>query len=148
MANYCVAEDVQVALGYQDSFSTSTHPTLVQVNSIIDEITNEIDLYMNMIGIATQPTDARILARLKSACIIGSSARVGFYFLNNASNVDNTLADKYWTRYQEILKEIQDKPDIYGATAGGNGYIDSTVINGTMTEIDTNNLFQSIGYKP
>lgn len=144
--NYCSAEDVQVALGYSDAFTATTRPTLAQVNVIIENITNEIDLYLNMVGIADQPTDTRILGRLKEMCTIGSSARVGFGYMNNSDNVSNSLADKYWTRYIEMLKEIKEDPEIYGVTSDSTSFITSNVIDGTTTESATKALFQE--FKP
>ena len=43
MANYCTAnDDIAPLLGY-NNFSSITRPTLTQVDSIITDVTNEID---------------------------------------------------------------------------------------------------------
>lgn len=148
MANYCSADDIMVALGYTDSFSASTRPTLTQVNTIISNITNELDLYLNMIGIASQPTDTRMLGKLKEACTLGSSARVGFGYIDIHGGLDNTLPKIYWDRYNELLKEIKENPEIFGITGGGTTFITSNVIDGTYTESETKALFQEMEYKP
>jgi hypothetical protein len=145
--DYCTAEDIQVALGYTTSYSVTSRPTLAQVGVIISNITNELDLYLSMIGVNSQPSDSRILGRLKEACTLGSAARVGFGYENNSGNVENTLPSKYWDRYQAILKEIIDNPQVYGAVSGGGSYIDSNVLDGTTTIEETKSLFVSEKYE-
>ena len=77
MSNYCTAEDVQVLLGFASAFSTTSVPTLTQVNSIISDVTNEIDFTLASVGITTQPTDTRLLGRLHIACKYGVACQVG-----------------------------------------------------------------------
>ena len=147
---YCSASDVQVALGYQDIFDDSvpTRPTATQVDSIISNITNEIDLYLGLAGINTTPTDVKILGRLKEMCIYGSSARVGFGYLNNAEVVGGSLAHTFWERYQQLLNEIVDKPEIYGGTAGTSTmYASNQVTDGTNSEATITGLYEPSDYE-
>lgn len=124
MANYCVAEDVQVLIGQNIAFNNigstttgGTKPTLTQLNSIIADITNEIDLQLSVIGITAQPTDARLLAKLKNGCVYGSAARAGFGTLNMSGSTGDTKPKTYWDMYQAFLKEMLDNPEIFGITA-------------------------------
>jgi len=148
MANYCSASDVQVALGYQSAFDASSRPTLTQVTQIITDTTNEIDLYLNSVGITTQPTSTVILGRLSQACKFGASAQVGFGYLNNAGSVPGTLADTYWTRYNEILQEIKNSPELYGGAGSTNTdmFMSNQVEDGTYTEDEIDDLYLSPGF--
>lgn len=137
MANYCVAGDVKVALGYIDDFSSDSRPTLTEVNTIITDTTNEIDFYLKSVGINTQPTDSTILGRLSKACIYGSSGNTGLGYLNNSADVVDTLAEYYLKKYQEILDEIKEKPELYGLVVDSNAiYAQNQVTDGTMTEAE------------
>jgi hypothetical protein len=149
MANYCTAEDVQVAIGSPTAYSITSKPTLTQVNVVIANITNELDLYLSMAGIASQPTDSRVLGRLKEACTIGSAARVGFGYINASQDADNTLPGLYWKRYQEILLEIKENPEIYGATTGTSTiYMSCPVLDGSTTAAELEKHYSGVNYKP
>lgn len=147
MANYSAAEDVSVLLGL-DNFSTSTQPTLAQVNTIIADITNEIDFVLASAGINSQPTDARILARLKIACKLGVAAQVGYSAFGNNTGTENTQPNKYWLEYQRILEEIRTQPELYGVIAGSETvYISNPVGDGTTTEEKTTDKYLEQDYK-
>lgn len=134
MANYCKAEDVSVLLGL-DTFSATTRPTLSQVNSIIADVTNEIDFILAGVGITTQPTDTRILGRLAIACKMGVACQVGLSAFGNATGVDNSQPDKFCTQYQAILLEIKNSPELYSNISGDNTmYLSNPVADGTTTE--------------
>ena len=134
MANYCTSEDVSVLLGL-DNFSSTTRPTLTQVNSIIADVTNEIDFVLAGVGITTQPTDARILGRLANAAKMGTACQVGLSAFGNATGVDNSQPDKFCTMYQEILEEIKVNPGLYSAISGDSTfYVSNPVLDGTTTE--------------
>ena len=148
MSNYCEAADIGIALGAQVTYSVTSRPTLTQVEAIISNITNEIDFVLSSVGINTQPTDSRILGRLKEACIIGSAARVGFAYLNPNQDADNTLPGLYWKRYQDILKEIKDSPEIYGVISDTTMYISSPVIDGTITASELKKFYPSSRFNP
>ena len=134
MANYCSAEDVSILLGL-DNFSSETRPTLTQVNSIISDVTNEIDFVLAGV-ITTQPTDARILGRLSIACKMGVACQVGLSgFGGTPDSVDNSQPDKYCRQYQAILEEIKTMPELYGIVTGDSTsfYISNQVTDGTKT---------------
>lgn len=132
--NYCVAEDVQVLVGHKDAFSTATRPTLTQLNTIIGDITNEIDLQLSIIGIGTQPTDSKILSKLKSGCIFGAAGRAGFGALSPANSTNDTKPKTFYQLYQDFLNEIITKPEIYSVVSG------AEIVNcGTNETLGTNN---------
>lgn len=148
MADYCSYTDVEVITGLIFTSSFTARITLAKVNTIITDITNEIDFTLNRIGIATQPTDARILARLKMICKYGVGGQVLFSYYGNADNTNDTQADKYINMYKGYLKEILDNPEIYGAITGTTGsYASNQVIDGTKTESDNNSVYVEEGFK-
>jgi hypothetical protein len=122
MSNYCTASEVQGLAGYPIAFNDlgtgagSSKPTLTQVNSNIAAITNELDLYLGRIGINSQPTDARILGKLKVICMYGSAALSGFGSLNQATA--DGKPKTYWDIYREYLKELLENPELYGVVSG------------------------------
>lgn len=127
MSNYCTASDVQVLAGYPIAFNDlgtgagSSKPTLAQVTANITDVTNEIDLYLTRIGITTQPTDTKILGKLKIGCKYGSAALSGFGYLSQATNQSGTKPKTFWDIYREFLQEIIDSPEIYVTTTGNSG---------------------------
>jgi hypothetical protein len=148
MANYCISSDIKVALGYPNDYSSSSRPTLAEVNTIITDITNEIDLYLRSVGISSQPTDANILGRLSKACIYGSAADVGFGFLNQSQSVDGTLAHYYKEKYQAILDEIKKKPEIYGLVVDAESlYASNQVLDNTYSEDEINDNYLSSDFE-
>lgn len=148
MGNYCAQDDIKAALGYMDDFSSGSRPTLTQVNTIISDITNEIDFYLRSVGITSQPTDSNILGRLSKACIFGSAADIGFGYLNNSQTVDGTLAHYYKEKYQNILDEIKESPEIYGLVVDAESvYSSNQVIDGTYTEDENNDNYIDSNFK-
>ena len=147
MSNYCTAADVSVLLGV-DTFGATTRPTSTQVNSIIANVTNEIDFVLAAVGITTQPTDTKILGRLAIACKYGVAAQVGMSGYGNAMSVDNSQADKYQQRYQEILDEIKASPELYGQITGDSGmYMSGPVADGTWTSDEVEDRFLPDDYE-
>jgi hypothetical protein len=141
MANYCTAEEVQVLLGYPDAFSANTVPTVTQVTAEITNVTNEIDFVLAGVGITTQPSDARILGRLRNACTYGVGCRIGMSYFRNNTGVNDTQPGYYCTRYQEILDEIKGQPELYGSITGDDVTLFSShVLDGTYSEREMNNL--------
>ena len=137
MANYATAEDVSVLLGF-DNFSSSTRPTLSQVDAILADITNEIDFFLAGVGITVQPTDLKILGRLAIACKYGTACQVGMSAFGNATGVDGSQPAKYCEKYQAILEEIKESPEMYGTITGESSmYCSNQVVDGTWTEADT-----------
>lgn len=119
--NYCTAADVQSISGYPMAFNDigtgqgSSKPTLTQVNSNIAAVTNEIDLYLAKIKINLQPTDAKILGKLKIICTYGAAAMSGFGYLNQT--VTTSKPKTFWDIYKDYLKELLDNPEIYGVVS-------------------------------
>jgi hypothetical protein len=147
MANYATAEDVSVLLGL-DNFSTSSRPTLTQVNAIIADITKDIDFVLSGVGITTQPTDTNLLGRLAIACKYGVACHVGMSAFGNSVGVDNSQPDKYCKRYQEILTEIKESPELYGAVTGDAAmFVTNQVDDGTWTEDDTKDRYFDENYE-
>lgn len=135
MANYCTVDDIQVLL--QNTFNSTSSPTQTQVEREIDQITNEIDFTLASVGITTQPTDTRLLARLRNACSYGVACRVGMSWFGNNTAVDDTQPGHYCERYQAILDDIKDNPAHYGLVTGDEtNYMDSNVLDGTDSEDD------------
>jgi hypothetical protein len=148
MANYATAEDVQVLLGFTDNFSSTTLPTLTQVNSILADVTNEIDFTLASVGVTTQPTDTKLLGRLANACKYGVACQVAMSAYGNASGVENSQGDKYCERYKEVLKDIQENSQLYGAVTGDSGaYASNQVEDGTYTEATVTGRYLNDSYK-
>jgi hypothetical protein len=134
---YCSADDVSTALGLS-SFSSSTKPTLTQVNTIITLITSEIDTMLLSSGISTPITNADQLNCLKLKCISGSACRTGFTYFTNNNGVENTQPNYYCKEYQDfkdmLLKEKDTSIFTYGTSIDGK--VSSNVIDGTYTETE------------
>ena len=135
--SYCLSADVGVLLCL--TYNATSQPTQTQVESIIDQVSAEIDMTLRTIGIVGV-TDAPILKYLKMVCAKGSACYVGSVYFNNIQSVGGTISNFYCTMYKDELKKIVENPSIMGA-AGGTVAIGSNVIDGvtTMTEVD--NLF-------
>lgn len=141
MADYCSAGDVSALLGF-DTFTVSSRPTLAQVNSIIGDVTNEIDFTLSSIGITTQPTDARLLGRLAIACKYGVACQVAMSAYGNSTGVDGSQGDKFCEKYQLILDDIKTNPQLYGVVTGDSGmFLSNNVADGTNTETEIKELF-------
>lgn len=148
MADYCTAEDVQVLLGYDEAFDANTRPTLTQVESQINFVTNEIDFTLASVGVTTQPTDTRILGRLAQACQYGSACNVGMSGFGNSDSVNDSQPGFYCDKYQAILDDIKARPGDYGLVTGDdNEFIANQVTDGTYTESQMNDLYQSPNYE-
>jgi hypothetical protein len=148
MANYCTAEDIQIILGFKTAYDTNSRPTLIQINSIITDITNEIDLQLSVIDINSQPTDSRILSKLKNGCIWGSAARAGYGSLNLGASTSETKPRTYYDLYKTFLDDIIAKPEIYASTAGTDSmYASNPVIDGSFSEKEVNKILQPERYK-
>jgi hypothetical protein len=150
--NYCTAVDVQGLAGYPIPFSDivaptsgSTKPTLAIVNSNITAITSEIDLYLSIVGITSQPTDSKILGKLKIGCMYGSAAMSGFGNLNQSGSTGGTKPMTFWDIYKEFLKEIVDNPTLYGITAGSESV--SCGVNELHTEAENNSVMLHQNWK-
>ncbi len=147
MSNYTTAENVAVLLGF-DNFSSSTRPTQAQVNSIIADVTNEIDFVLSAVGITTQPTDTKLLGRLSIACKYGVACQVAMSTFGNSTGVDGSQGDKYCEKYKEILDDIKDNPTLYGVVTGDSGmYISNVVSDGTYTETKIKDLYLDENYE-
>jgi hypothetical protein len=143
---YCTASDIAIQLGV-DTYTATTRPTLTQINSIIDNISGEIDFHLSAIGI-TSPTDVRVLSKLKNICIDGVACRVGFSNFGNNQGVDNTQPNHYCKNYKESLNEMKEDPSLYGITTGNESVIfSSNVLDGTLDEADANNLMLDDTYR-
>lgn len=134
--SYCSASDVGVLLGL--TYDANSQPTLAQVNSIINQVSAEIDMTLRQIGIIS-PSDATILLYLQMVCAKGVACYVGATYFNNIQNVNGTISNFYCTMYKEELKKIIDNPAIMGA-AGGTIEIHSDVIDGVNSESDYEDL--------
>lgn len=142
MANYCTNEDIQVLLQMNSSFSASTTPTSTQVETEIDNITKEIDVYLRAIGITSQPIDTNVLGMLKKYCGYGVACRVGMSFQRNEEGVRGTQAEFYCQKYQEFLDKILEHPEIITDTVDASDlFISNQVQDGTITENDLNKKY-------
>ena len=147
MANYITQQEVAVLLGF-DNFSSITRPTETQVNSIIADITNEIDFVLSGIGITTQPTDTRLLGRLAIACKYGTACQVAMSAYGNATGVDGSQGDKFCEKYKEILDDIKENPELYGAVTGDSAmYMSNQVKDGTYTETQNSDRYISESFE-
>jgi hypothetical protein len=128
--SYCTASDVGVLLGL--TYSATSLPTQSQVESIIEQVTAEIDINLRTIGV-TSVTDAKTLLYLKMVCAKGSACYVGSVYFNNIQSVGGTISNTYCTMYKDELKKIIDNPEMIGAD-GGSISVGSNVT--TMDEVE------------
>lgn len=141
MAQYCSNEDVSVLLGL-DPPSGTTRPTSTQYSSIIDDVTNEIDFTLSGVGITTQPTDAKLLGKLAIACKYGTACQVAMSAYGNSTGVEGSQGDKYCEKYTEVLTDIKENPEMYGAVTGDSAmYASNQVQDGTYTEAETTDSY-------
>lgn len=145
--NYCTAEDVSVLLGFTP-FRDDTRPTLSQVNSIISDITNDLDFTLSSIGVTVQPTDTKLLGRLAIACKYGVACQVAMSTYGNSTGVDGSQGDKFCEKYKEYIDDIKNNPQMYGVVTGDSSmFISNQVTDGTWTEADTTNLYLDENYE-
>jgi hypothetical protein len=141
LANYITQQEVAVLLGF-DNFSTTTRPTSTQVNSIIADVTNEIDFVLSGVGITTQPTDTKLLGRLAIMCKYGVACQVAMSAYGNATGVEGSQGDKFCEKYTEMINDIKDNPEMYGLVTGdSNMYVSNTILDGTYTESEYDDFF-------
>lgn len=145
MSNYCSVSEIEIFLyGGNLTFSASTKPTLVQVTDIIDQVTNEIDLVLEVIHITNQPTSAKILAYLKKICIWGTAGRIGN--TNNSTTTSyakDTRIGYYLEKYEAELEKIASGNSFLGAVTDTDSLlVSNNVLDGTYTEEDINSLSQ------
>jgi hypothetical protein len=134
MPAYCTASDVGVLLQL-DFTDANAQPTESQVNTICSQITSEIDLYLKAEGISTQPTDSDILNMLKKYCSLGAACMVGRTYFGNVDAITGSQPDSYCVQYQDFLKSIGDKPEIFGAASGDETAVfDNQVTTGNKAE--------------
>lgn len=144
MSSYCDAADVQFLLGFENAFSDSpaTLPTLTKVNEAIADITNEIDFTLKSVGITVPPTDPLLLSRLKIGCKKGVACEVGMSGFGNNDSVADSQPNSYCKDYKDLLKDINNNPDNYGAVTGDeNTFISNQVLDGTTSESAQNDNY-------
>jgi hypothetical protein len=152
--NYCTANEVKLFLGSNITFSDTapiSKPTLTEANNMITDITNDIDLQLSVIGINSQPTDARILSRLKRICLYGVAGHIGIQFnATNNPNPETSRTNYYLSQYEKLLKQITDNPEVYGVVTGSDDYciVSNNVLDGSRTEDDIMSNFVSEDFKP
>lgn len=130
---YCTAADIGVIL--QLTYSTTSQPTQVQVEAIIDQVAAEIDLRLQTAGLSLPVSDATTLQYLKTQNINGAVCRVGMSYKRNADSVTGTQADYFCQLYKDFITEIKETPeDIVGIIGGGTVYTGSNVLDGVVTE--------------
>lgn len=139
MANYCNIEQVEVLLGVSNSLTTTSTPTIAQVNDIITDVTSDIDFALKSVGITIQPTDTTILGRLTIACKYGTACQAGMAGFGNNDSVEDSQPNFYCKSYANIIKDIRTNPENYGAVTGDNTlFISNQVLDGTTTETAQN----------
>jgi len=147
MSSYCSNEDVAILLGF-DNFSSTSRPTSAQVTAIISDVTNEIDFVLAGVGITTQPTDSRLLGRLAIACKYGTACQVAMSAYGNSTSVDGSQGDKYCEKYQEVLTDIKENPELYGAVTGDTAmYASNQVVDGNYTETEVTDRYIPESYE-
>ena len=107
---YCTFGDVETELA-STSLSDSSRITQVDVEKLIDRISNIIDSRMSAVGInvpITQPAAA--LAVLKSVCVAGVAWRV--MRIIQVRESERQKIEDYKMSYDEQIKRILDKPSI------------------------------------
>jgi hypothetical protein len=133
--SYCVAEDVQILLGFDTTFSASTIPTLTQVNGVIDQVTAEIDMLLASAGVGVPVANTTLLSYLKMKCASGTACRIGMTYFSNSTGVDGTQPKFYCDDYQEFKDSIKENPEKFlAAFSSGIFAVSNTVIDGTITE--------------
>ena len=142
---YCSAGDIKSMLGYDTAYSTTTKPTLAQVNDIITNITSEIDTRLEVIGVTLPVTDSNVLNVVERYCKLGSAGLVGLTYYSTNNNIEGGQADYFYKDYKQWLTDITDNPELVGVSAGeiqSNTYVSNQVTDGTHTESSLDRIEQ------
>lgn len=122
---YATHADIEAAVaGRSYAFGSTSKPTDAQVDTYCDQISQELDGYLEQAGYVVPVTDTGALKLLKLWCGYGVIPLV-----ENASRPDRMktdtvdLATQYRKMYEQALKTIQSKalnaPASAAASAGG-----------------------------
>jgi len=134
---YCSANtDVSALTGI--TYSTSTVPTLIESNVIIDQVSAEIDVTLASVGISNPSASATFLTMLKKPCALGSAGLLLQRY--GTGDGDFRRADWYYSKYEAWLDKVISNEDYKKSilsffTTGYSGiYVENNVTSGTFTE--------------
>lgn len=128
---YATASQVQYYSGLQSAFSTSSNPTLAQVNSDLDTVSAEIDVTLSMAGISTV-TDATQLAYIAGLCAKAVAANI-MLSKTGASAEGSSVGQTWRAQYEKFLDDIRTGKFKLAGTSCMAG---NQVSNGTYEEDD------------
>lgn len=132
---YCSNADVGVLL--ELDYNAIAKPTPTQVDSLIDQVTAEIDSRLAAQGVALPITDATTLLLLKKYCSFGSACIVGYTYFRNNESTSDSQASFYCVTYQQFLTDLKDDPEtVLGALDINSTFMSNQVLDGTTTESD------------
>ena len=133
---YCSAADVIGKLGYDfSSIGADSKPTLTQINAEITDITGELNMVLESIGITLPITDANVLNVIEQKCKLGSAGMVGLTYYVNTDAVEGSQADYYYKEYKFFLASIVETPSLVGVSAEASTInVSNQVTDGTTTE--------------
>lgn len=140
---YCTSADVGVLL--QQDFNENTQPTAVQVDSIIEQTTGEIDSILLSKSVSLPISDSTTLQLMKKYCSFGSACTTGFTYFRNNESVNDSQPNFYCNGYKEFLEQLKTDPEsIIGTLDMESVVISSQVLDGSYTEdeIDEVNVDQ------
>ncbi|MBD3260294.1 MAG: hypothetical protein GF334_01230 [Candidatus Altiarchaeales archaeon] len=100
--------DIEELLELGSEFPTTSSSTLTEsdVDALCDSINREVNLVLRNLGLALPITDADSVAWLKLTKQFGAGSIVLDGLSSQATEEENTRADRWWNRYQERLDQL------------------------------------------
>jgi hypothetical protein len=122
---YCDTDDVKSELQYL-TLTTTSKPSVSDVNDFCDEIKEELDAVFEAVGIALPITETRPLSIAKQIAVLGVCARI----LRSIQESDER-AKWYQQLYDDRITMIRKLPSVMGVTgvessSGIDGFIPTT----------------------
>lgn len=113
---YCSVEDVQVCM--QQAFSATSQPTETQIETLIDYVSSRINLVLKQVGVSLPVIDTDVLNYLKIVASNGVACQVSTSYFQNQQSVSGTPSNFWCSTFETLLKEIQESPELVGASTG------------------------------
>lgn len=105
---YCTVANVQALLHVDDTFSTATHPTLVEAQQFVDDVAAEMDSKLK--ALYTVPiTDATALLSIVPINAYGAAARASAPVVLTDGIVDISYKEYLERQYNDRMDELLSK---------------------------------------
>lgn len=106
--SYCIVSDVQ-GLNPKREYSPTSTPNLAQVNTLIDTISDEIDLVLSSAGYTVPATGTAFVSALKRINAYGAAALAEMAMFPESSGMGETPHWKILLQiYQGWIKSLQE----------------------------------------